>query len=92
MISYTIYKNESSTEWVTFDYGAVGSSSIWYKQIRDFQKHFSVLLLDFRDHGNSNEPIKTAFEQKFTFKSIATDVVEVIPFKLYMSWAIFIFG
>ena len=78
MISYTIYKNESSTEWVTFVHAAGGSSSIWFKQIRDLQKHFNVLLLDLRGHGNSNEPIKTAFKQKYTFKSIATDVVEVI--------------
>lgn len=78
MIAYTIYKNETSAEWVTFVHGAGGSSSIWFKQIRDFQKHFNVLLLDLRGHGNSNEQIKTAFKQKYTFKSIANDVIEVI--------------
>ena len=78
MINYTIYKNDSSSEWVTFVHGAGGSSSIWFKQIRDFQKHFNVLLLDLRGHGNSNQQIQTAFKQKYTFKSIATDVVEVI--------------
>ncbi|MFD2907152.1 alpha/beta fold hydrolase [Flavobacterium ardleyense] len=78
MISYTIYKNESSTEWVTFVHGAGGSSSIWFKQIRDFQKHFNVLLLDLRGHGNSNKQIKDAFIQKYTFESIANDIKEVI--------------
>jgi pimeloyl-ACP methyl ester carboxylesterase len=78
LIAYTIYKNETSAEWVTFVHGAGGSSSIWFKQIRDFQKHFNVLLLDLRGHGNSNEQIKTAFKQKYTFKSIANDVIEVI--------------
>ena len=78
MISYTLYKNETSTEWVTFVHGAGGSSSIWFKQIRDFQKHFNVSLLDLRGHGNSNVPIKTAFKQKYTFQSIANDVLEVI--------------
>jgi len=78
LINYTIYKNDSSSEWVTFVHGAGGSSSIWFKQIRDFQKHFNVLLLDLRGHGNSNQQIQTAFKQKYTFKSIATDVVEVI--------------
>ncbi len=67
-----------STEWVTFVHGAGGSSSLWFKQIRDFHKHFNVLLLDLRGHGNSNEQIKTAFKQKYTFKSIANDVIEVI--------------
>jgi pimeloyl-ACP methyl ester carboxylesterase len=78
LISYTLYTNETSSEWVTFVHGAGGSSSIWFKQIRDFQKHFNVLLLDLRGHGNSNEQIKTAFKQKYTFKSIANDVIEVI--------------
>ncbi len=86
MISYTIYQAEpeetpltqSENQWVVFIHGAGGSSSIWYKQIRAFQKHFNVLLLDLRGHGNSNQQIKTAFKEKYTFKSIANDVVEVI--------------
>lgn len=80
MISYTIYKNETSTEWVTFVHGAGGSSSIWFKQIRDFQKHFNVLLLDLRGHGNSKDQLKSALKQKYTFKAIAEDIVEVIDF------------
>ena len=78
MIAYTIYNNENSMEWVTFVHGAGGSSSIWFKQIREFQKHFNVLLLDLRGHGNSNELIKKAFQQKYTFQSIAEDVLEVL--------------
>ena len=80
MISYTLYTNESSDEWVTFVHGAGGSSSIWFKQIREFQKHFNVLLLDLRGHGNSNQQIKKAFKQKYTFASIANDVLEVLDF------------
>ncbi len=78
MIAYSIYKNEQSVEWVTFVHGAGGSSSIWFKQIREFQKHFNVLLLDLRGHGNSNTQIKKAIKQKYTFQSIATDVLEVL--------------
>jgi len=78
LIAYTIYNNENSKEWVTFVHGAGGSSSIWFKQIREFQKHFNVLLLDLRGHGNSNEQIKKAFQQKYTFQSIAEDVLEVL--------------
>ena len=54
MISYSIYKNTSSDQWVTFVHGAGGSSSIWFKQIRDFKKYFNILLLDLRGHGKSN--------------------------------------
>ena len=78
MINYTIYKNELSTDWVTFVHGAGGSSSVWFKQIREFQKHFNVLLLDLRGHGSSKSPIKTAIKQKYTFEAIATDIIEVI--------------
>ncbi len=78
LISYTTYKNENSNQWVTFVHGAGGSSSIWFKQIREFQKHFNVLLLDLRGHGESNSQIKKAFNQKYTFKSIANDVLEVL--------------
>ena len=78
MINYSIYENKDSNQWVTFVHGAGGSSSIWFKQIRDFQKHYNVLLLDLRGHGSSNQQIKKAFHNKYTFKSIANDVLEVI--------------
>ena len=81
MISYTIYKNENSKQWVTFVHGAGGSASIWFKQIREFQKHFNLLVLDLRGHGKSNETSSNkSFLKKYTFKSIAEDVVEVLDF------------
>ena len=78
MLNYTIYKNETSTQWVTFVHGAGGSSSIWFKQIRDFQKQYNVLLLDLRGHGESKPTLKTAFKQKYTFSALANDIVEVL--------------
>lgn len=74
LISYTIYQNSKSAEWVTFVHGAGGSSTIWFKQIREFQKKFNVLLLDLRGHGSSNK-LKA---KKYTFQSIAHDILEVI--------------
>jgi pimeloyl-ACP methyl ester carboxylesterase len=78
MINYNIYRNNCSKEWVTFVHGAGGSSSIWFKQIRDFKKHFNVLLLDLRGHGESNYKITNAFKKKYTFSSIANDIVEIL--------------
>ena len=78
MIHYTVYAHSSSTQWVTFVHGAGGSSSIWFQQIREFKKHFNVLLLDLRGHGNSKPTLKTAFNQKYTFESLATDILEVL--------------
>lgn len=87
MINYTIYKNkdsedssdsEQAKQWVTFVHGAGGSSSIWFKQIRDFQKTYNVLLLDLRGHGESQTTLKTAFKQKYTFTALANDILEVL--------------
>lgn len=81
MLHYTTYKHKFSKEWVTFVHGAGGSSTIWYKQLRDFKKHFNVLLLDLRGHGNSKPNLKDAFSDKYTFDSITEDIVKVIDFE-----------
>ena len=80
MINYTIYSNTKSTQWVTFVHGAGGSSAIWFKQIREFQKEYNVLLLDLRGHGNPNQQIKNAFKQKYTFSALAEDIIEVLDY------------
>ena len=78
MLNYSVYQHTKSTEWVTFVHGAGGSSSIWFKQVREFRKHFNVLLLDLRGHGNSKPVLKDAFNTKYTFDSITEDIVQVI--------------
>jgi pimeloyl-ACP methyl ester carboxylesterase len=78
VINYTIYKNENSSQWVTFVHGAGGSSSIWFRQIRDFKKHYNILLLDLRGHGNSKPTLKATFKQKYTFSALANDILEVL--------------
>ncbi|CAM4135856.1 alpha/beta fold hydrolase [Flavobacterium weaverense] len=80
VINYTIYENKNSEQWVTFVHGAGGSSSIWFKQIRDFKKQYNVLLLDLRGHGESKTTLKTAFKQKYTFSALANDILEVLDF------------
>jgi len=78
LLHYSKYTHPNAEEWVTFVHGAGGSSSIWYKQLRDFKKHFNILLLDLRGHGNSKPNIKDAFNDKYTFDSITEDIIEVI--------------
>ena len=78
MLHYIKYPHPNATEWVTFVHGAGGSSTIWYKQLRDFKKHFNVLLLDLRGHGNSKPNLKDAFSDKYTFDAITQDIMEVI--------------
>ncbi len=78
MLNYSTYHHPENTEWVTFVHGAGGSSSIWFKQVREFRKYFNVLLLDLRGHGNSKPLLKDAFNSKYTFDSITEDIIEVI--------------
>lgn len=78
LLNYTTYNHRDSKIWVTFVHGAGGSSSIWHKQIREFRKHFNVLLLDLRGHGNSKPKLKDTFNDKYTFDTITDDIVEVV--------------
>jgi pimeloyl-ACP methyl ester carboxylesterase len=75
MLYYKTYPHPESTEWVAFIHGAGGSSSIWFKQIKDYCQHFNVLMVDLRGHGRSagDRP----YEQ-YTFKEICQDVLEVM--------------
>jgi pimeloyl-ACP methyl ester carboxylesterase len=77
MLHYTTYLHPTSAEWITFVHGAGGSSSIWYKQIRDFKKEFNVLLLDLRGHGKSKKPLYSHLKQ-YTFDSIGDEIIEVL--------------
>lgn len=81
MIHYTLYPHKTSQEWVTFVHGAGGSSSIWYKQIRAYTKHYNVLMLDLRGHGNSKPKLKQAFNQRYTFEVIVADIIEVLDYE-----------
>lgn len=78
MLSYQTYIHPTSPTWVTFVHGAGGSSSIWFKQIRAYQREFNVLLLDLRGHGNSKPKLVDSFKQDYTFDIITNDILEVL--------------
>ena len=77
MLYYKTYHKSNDADWVTFVHGAGGSSSIWFRQIRDFRKHFNVLLIDLRGHGNSKKPIYEKLK-RYTFGVIGDEVIEVL--------------
>ncbi len=77
MLHFTTYTHDTHTEWVTFVHGGGGSSSIWFRQLRDFRKHFNVLLVDLRGHGKSKRPIYEKLKQ-YTFDKIGDEVIEVL--------------
>jgi len=79
MLHYSLHTTGASKPWITFIHGAGGSSSIWFKQIRYFSKHFNLLLVDLRGHGKSkNFFAQTKTIKKYTFASITKDVLEVL--------------
>lgn len=78
MLYYKTYQNPQHQEWVTFLHGAGGSSTIWFNQIKDFRAQYNVLLVDLRGHGRSKNHFLGRDIPKYTFKEIATDVIEVM--------------
>lgn len=79
MLHYSTFIKSESTPWVTFIHGAGGSSSIWYKQLRDFKAHYNVLLIDLRGHGKSKNPIYEKLKS-YTFSTISDEVIEVLDY------------
>jgi len=77
MLHYSTFTLEEKAEWVTFIHGAGGSSSIWYKQLRDFKKQYNVLLIDLRGHGKSKSLIYEKLKS-YTFDVISDEVIEVL--------------
>jgi pimeloyl-ACP methyl ester carboxylesterase len=77
MLHHVTYRLDKSAPWVTFVHGAGGSSSIWFKQIRDFRKNFNVLLLDLRGHGKSKKALYEKLK-RYTFQSVGDDIIEVL--------------
>ena len=75
MLHYETYIVSPDAPWVSFVHGAGGSSSIWYKQIREFRKAHNVLLIDLRGHGKS---ARGRWKKGDSFVHIADEVKTVL--------------
>lgn len=78
MLYYKKYKSSDKNDWVVFVHGAGGSSSIWFSQLRDFKKHFNVLLIDLRGHGKSKDLLQKYYEEDYSFEFISKDILDVL--------------
>ncbi len=78
MLYYKEYKSSDQKDWVVFVHGAGGSSSIWFSQLRDFKKHFNVLMVDLRGHGKSKDLLQKYYEENYSFEFISQDIIEVL--------------
>lgn len=45
------------------------------EKVREFKKHFNLLLLDLWGHGYLKSDLKDAFNDKYTFDYITEDIV-----------------
>ncbi|HEU0013958.1 MAG TPA: alpha/beta hydrolase [Longimicrobium sp.] len=79
MLAYRTHLLSPDHEWVVFVHGAGGSSSIWYRQVREFRKSFNVLLVDLRGHGDSQPPRLADWAgRRYDFDGLAREILEVL--------------
>ncbi|MET3683710.1 pimeloyl-ACP methyl ester carboxylesterase [Alkalibacillus flavidus] len=73
LLDYKMYQHDTSNEWVVFLHGAGGNHTIFYKQAKQFKKHFNCLFVNFPGHGKS-KPL----DVKYTTGNIADKVLELL--------------
>ena len=79
LIYHKAFHHPKSDTWVVLIHGAGGSNVVWFKQLRDFKKHFNVLLVDLRGHGKSKGQYTK--EELYRFDEIALDVIEIMDYQ-----------
>lgn len=65
----------SNDIWMVFVHGAGGSIKTWKHQVEAFRGKVNLLLIDLRDHGESQE---IAVHEDYTFELIATDILSLM--------------
>jgi pimeloyl-ACP methyl ester carboxylesterase len=80
MLYYKTYLHSDSKEWIVLIHGAGGSSSIWFKQVREFKNEFNLLLIDLRGHGKSASSFRNIWKEQYTFEAVTKDIIEVLEY------------
>lgn len=78
MLYHKKYFLGDDKDWVILIHGAGGSSSIWFRQIKAYKRHFNVLIMDLRGHGKSRHLIQKYYKEKYSFRSVSHDILEVM--------------
>ncbi len=78
MLYYRKYITREDRDWVIFVHGAGGSSSLWFKQIKEFKKSFNILMVDLRGHGKSKDFLKDYYRKRFTMGDVTRDLLVVM--------------
>jgi pimeloyl-ACP methyl ester carboxylesterase len=78
ILYHKVFFRDENADWVVFVHGAGGSSSIWFKQLRDFRNHFNLLLIDLRGHGKSQHRLEEWAQEQYSFDKISKEIIEVL--------------
>ena len=78
MLHYKTHQVSDDAPWVVFVHGAGGSSSIWFMQIKEFIRHFNILLVDLRGHGKSKQNVAAKDERYYNFEDVTRDIIDVL--------------
>ena len=76
MLHYKTHVLSPSHDWVVFLHGLGGNSNIWFKQVKDFKRHFNLLFIDLKGHGGSVDYKPEVLQ--YTAEGLAGDVVNVL--------------
>lgn len=79
LLFHRVYERDPALPWVVLVHGAGGSSSIWFKQIRDYRDAFNVVVLDLRGHGRSRDLFEQWRSQRgYTLDEVSDDIIRVL--------------
>ncbi|WP_028784689.1 alpha/beta fold hydrolase [Thalassobacillus devorans] len=78
MLDYVLKTKDSTSEYVIFVHGIGGNSTIFYKQIKAFRKHFNVLSIHLPGHGDS--PSTTSYSEKMSFQTVNEEIIALLNY------------
>jgi pimeloyl-ACP methyl ester carboxylesterase len=78
LLHHRMFVAEEGRDWVVLVHGAGGSSTIWFRQLRAYRKHFNVLLVDLRGHGESALVEDGREGKPYTFEAVSREVIDVL--------------
>ncbi|WP_255437495.1 alpha/beta fold hydrolase [Thalassobacillus sp. CUG 92003] len=76
MLEYKIHSNVASNDHLILIHGMGGNSNIFYRQIKDYSKHFNVITLHLPGHGNS--PSLESYTDGFSYTVVAQEIVKTM--------------
>lgn len=73
MLYYETIINDKSKEWVLFIHCIAGNRTIFKKQIKEYSKHYNLLMIDLPGHGKS-----TNWDFNFTFEDVSNGIIDIL--------------